>query len=174
MTIDPEIRCAKPEDIPIILAFMHATAAEQNVAHAVQATESELLNTLSFGDTYDGAQGSRNPVGKALLALDPEGKVAGMAIYFFTYAAWIAKPGVCLEDLFVLPQYRRQGYARLLVQAVAKQAKTSGCVRMEWLCYKENHRALNFYASLGANKLENLAFLRLDQEAMVDLTNGEP
>jgi GNAT superfamily N-acetyltransferase len=150
---------------------MHATAGEQNVAHAVKATESELLSTLSFDDPYDGTQGCRNAVGKALLAVTPEGKVIGMAIYFFTYVAWIAKPGVCLEDLFVLPQYRRCGYARLLVQAVAKQAKASGCVRMEWLCYKENHRALNFYASLAAKEIDNLAFLRLEKEAIVDLAN---
>lgn len=73
----------------------------------------------------------------------------------------------------MLPQYRRRGYARLLVQAVAKQAKSSGCVRMEWLCYKENHRALNFYAGLGAKEMDNLAFLRLDKKAMVDLTNAK-
>lgn len=151
---------------------MHATAAEQNVAHSVKATESDLLSTIGFDDAGDGTQGSRNAVGKALLVVDPEGQTAGMAIYFFTYVAWVAKPGVCLEDMFVLPKYRRRGYARLLVQAVAKHAKSSGCVRMEWLCYKENHRALNFYASLGARELDTLAVLRLDKEAMVDLTHG--
>jgi GNAT superfamily N-acetyltransferase len=151
---------------------MHGTAAEQNVAQAVKATESDLLNTLAFVDAHDGMQGCRNAVGNAILAVAPDGKIAGMAIYFFTYVAWIAKPGVCLEDLFVHPQYRRHGYARLLVQEVVKRAKSSGCVRMEWLCYKENHRALNFYASLGAKNLDNLALLRLDKEAMVNLTNA--
>ena len=153
---------------------MHATAAEQNVAHAVKATEAELLNTLDFHDACDGAQGSRTASAKALLVVAPEGKIAGMAIYFSTYVAWVAKPGVCLEDLFVLPEYRCRGYARLLVQAVAGRAKSSGAVRMEWLCYKENHGALKFYGRLGARGMDNLTVLRLDKEDMVAIAAAEP
>jgi len=152
---------------------MHATAAEQNAAHAVKATEVDLLNTLDFGDAYDGAQRSRAALGKVLVVVAPEGSIAGMAIYFFTYAAWVAKLGVCLEDLFVLPEYRRRGYARILVQAVAKQAESSGAVRMEWLCYKENHRALMFYTSLGAKEMDNLTFLRLDKEGLAGLADAK-
>lgn len=150
---------------------MRATAADQNAEGSIKATEAELLETLDFGDTYDGKQGSQGARAKALLAVSAEGKIAGMAIYFFTYAAWHAKPGACLEDLYVLPEYRRLGYARLLVQAVAKQAKASGAIRMEWLCYKENQRALNFYAGLGAQEMDKLNYLRLDQEAMTALAD---
>ena len=152
---------------------MHATAAEQHVAHAVKATGTDLLNTLNFGDACDSTQRSHAALGKALLVVAPGNRIAGMAIYFFTYVAWVAKPGVCLEDLYVLPGYTRHGYARLLVQAVAKRAKVPNADRMEWLCFRGNHRALKFYASLGAKEMEDLTFLRLDKEALVDLADAE-
>lgn len=162
------------KDVPTLLAFMRATAADQNVPDAVKATETDLLNTIDFDqlNSADPDTATRHArIGKALLVVAPEGDVAGMAIYFMTYVAWLAKSGMCLEDLYVLPEYRRRGYARLLVEAVAKKAEEGGCSRMEWLCYKQNHRALSFYRSIGANEMEAVTILRLDDEAMASLAD---
>ncbi len=153
---------------------MRATAAEQNVPDAVTATEADLLYALGFDQMHsDGpdkqAGGAHNA--KALLIEGPEGEVAGMASYFTTFVAWAAKPGVCLEDLYVLPKYRCRGYARLLVQGVAKKAEELGCSRMEWLCYKQNHRALRFYRSIGAKEMHAIELLRLDGDAMAHFAN---
>ncbi|KIW10376.1 hypothetical protein PV08_11338 [Exophiala spinifera] len=164
-------------DVPTLLSFMRATAAEQGVPDAVTATEDDLLKTLDLPEPkVDTSPAQMNPSrnGKALILVTPEGEIAGMAIYFATYVAWIAKSGICLEDLFVLPPFRRRGYARLLVQAVAKEAASLGCARMEWLCYRENHRALRFYRNIGAKELDTLTFLRLDQEAMLKFSNEDP
>jgi GNAT superfamily N-acetyltransferase len=156
---------------------MRATAAEQGVLSTVTATEADLLNTL---DLYDedivkthAEQTNPSQNAKALVLVSPEGDIAGMAIFFVTYVAWKAKSGICLEDLYVLQNYRRRGYARLLVQAVAKEADRLGCARMEWLCYKENHRALRFYRSIGAKELDTLTFLRLDRDAMVQFATED-
>lgn len=154
--------------------MMQATAAEQNVPDAVTATEADLLNALGFGQVHpDGrgkqAGGAHN--GKAIIVEAPEGEVAGMAFYFTTYVAWTAKSGICLDDLYVLPKYRCRGYAKLLVQGVAKEAEELGCSRMEWLCYRQNHRALRFYRSIGAKEMDTLTFLRLDGDAMACLAN---
>jgi GNAT superfamily N-acetyltransferase len=160
-------------DVPTILSLMRATAAEQNVPSAVTATESGLLNTLDFtqSPTTTAATGLGPPddtptrLGQAIIIVAPEGEIAGMAIYFFTFVAWAAKPGICLEDLFVSPEFRRRGYAKRLLQEVAAIAKQAGCERVEWLCYKDNRTALDFYQSLGARELGNLTFLRLDRAA---------
>jgi GNAT superfamily N-acetyltransferase len=155
---------------------MRTTAAEQGVPDAVTATEADLLNTLDFPEATvetSAAQVSRSRHGKALVLVAPEGEIAGMAIYFVTYVAWVAKSGVCLEDLFVLPVYRCRGYARLLVQAVAQEASHLGCARMEWLCYKENQRALRFYRNIGAKELDTLTFLRLDRDTMLEFANKD-
>ncbi|CAI7620946.1 unnamed protein product [Penicillium pancosmium] len=168
------IRPASRKDVSLLLAMMQATAAEQNVPNAVTATEADLINALGLeqvhsDDLENQTVGAHN--GKALLVEAPEGEVAGMAFYFTTYVAWAAKSGICLEDLYVLPKYRCRGYARLLVQGVAKKAEELGCLRMEWLCYKQNHRALRFYRSIGAKEMDALASLRLDGDEMADFAN---
>lgn len=149
-----------------LLAMMREIAAEQNNPEAVIATESDLSNALGFGPESQGVH-----TGQALVVESPDGEVAGMAFYFTTFVAWAAKPGVCLEDLYVPPQYRCRGYARLLVQGVAKKAEELGCARMEWLCYKQNDRALRFYWSIGAKEMDSLSFLRLDGDAMAGFAN---
>lgn len=146
--------------------MMRATAAEQNVPDAVTATEADLSNALGFGPESQGSH-----TGQALVVESPDGEVAGMAFYFTTFVAWAAKPGICLEDLYVYPQYRCRGYARLLVQGVAKKAEELGCARVEWLCYKQNDRALRFYRSIGAKEMDSLTFLRLDGDAMAGFAN---
>lgn len=156
-------------DVPLLPEMMRATTAEQNVPDAVTTTEADLLNTLGFDGSEKQAGGAHN--GGAILVEAPEGEVACMAFYFTTFVAWAAKPGIYLEDLYVLPKYRRRGYARLLVQGVAKKAEGLGCSRMEWLCYKRNHRALRFYSGVGARGMEALTFLRLDGDAMGRFAN---
>lgn len=152
--------------------MMRATAAEQNVPYAVTATESGLLDTLTFEQPHisDTREGNVK-AGKALLIETPEGEIAGMAIYFITYAAWAAKPGVCLEDLYVLPEFRCRGFARLLLQEIAKRARDSGYVRMEWLCYKQNQRAVEFYRSIRAKEMDALTFFRLDGDDLACLAH---
>lgn len=153
---------------------MRATAAEQNVPKAVTAVEADLLNALGFDEVHSdgpGKQAGSAHNANALVVEAPEGEVAGMAFYFTTFVAWAARSGICLEDLYVLPKYRCRGYARLLVQGVAKKAEELGCLRVEWLCYKQNDRALRFYRSVGAKEMDALTFLRLDGDAMTHFAN---
>ncbi|KAM0425325.1 hypothetical protein ACHAPT_009381 [Fusarium lateritium] len=164
MSTNLVIRHATRQDVPTILGMMRATAAEQGAA--VKATEQDLLDSINFEDSSETRPGR---FAKVILAVAPEGDIAGMATYFLTFAAWLGRSGVCLEDLYVLPEYRRRGYARDLIQAIAKEANELGCSRMEWQCYKDNHRALQFYQSLGANVLDPIAYLRLDKEGMEKL-----
>ena len=94
---------------------MKATATEQKVPHSVTATESDLLNTLHL-DQANGTETMANGSpknGEVFLIEAPEGEIAGMAIYFITYVAWKAKSGVCLEDLYVRPEYRDRKSTRL-------------------------------------------------------------
>lgn len=98
----------------------------ENSPELVEATEESLLKTLTFAssDTDDMASdvfpSSATGFAKTLiLTAQPEGKVAGMALYFHNYSTWTSKPGIYLEDLFVRPEFRRRGYATLLLKALA-------------------------------------------------------
>lgn len=149
---------------------MHATAADQDVPHAIKATEDDLLESIDFDEPHTSAHRPFRHA-KVLLVEAPDGELAGMATYFFTFTAWLAKPGIILEDLYVVPEYRRRQYARLLLQELAKEGNRLGCERIEWMCFKENHRALRFYNSIGAKQMDTIAWMRMDKEAMLKLAD---
>lgn len=159
-------------DVPTILQLMHTTAAEQNGVSIVKATEQDLVDFVDFGDSTPQPR-ALGRFTKILLAVSPCGEIAGLATYFVTFAAWLGKPSVNLEDLFVLAQYRRKGYARDLMRATAAEASKLGCARIEWQCYRDNHQALRFYESLGARVMESIVYLRLDREGLISLANED-
>ncbi|KAK5018509.1 acetyltransferase [Cryomyces antarcticus] len=113
---------------------------------------------------------------KTLLLRTPgnEGaEVAGMALYFHNYSTWRAQPGIYLEDLFVLPQYRKRGYGTLLIRELAKEVVRIDGGRLEWSCLKWNEPSLKFYEKLGATQMEEWVGLRVDGDALKRLAKGE-
>lgn len=54
-----------------------------------------------------------------------------------------------LSELFVYPNYRRQGVARALIEALAAKAQAAGATSMTVLTDEENAAALRTYKALG-------------------------
>ena len=94
------------------------------------------------------------------------------AIFFETYSTFLAEPTLYLEDIFVLPDVRRQGVGRELFCACAAEALRRGCGRLEWQALAWNDLADGFYRRLGAQPIhEEWKFYRLldaDLERLVD------
>src|ERR1700728_4565403 len=137
------IRKATRADVPQILAFIQALAAYEREPDAVTATEAGLLRD-GFGPT---------PFYFCLMA-EHEGKPAGFALYFFNYSTWMGRPGLYLEDLFVQPEYRGMGIGKALLQRVAAIAVEKECPRLQWEVLDWNTPAVDFYAGLGGNFLD--------------------
>ncbi|KAL2751894.1 hypothetical protein ACRALDRAFT_1073196 [Sodiomyces alcalophilus JCM 7366] len=188
MAVQPVIRHARREDVPAILSFLKAGAAEQAPGTQIAATEARIAATFHF-DHPSHANHSplppppppppqtnghpSTPFVWALLIIAPEtGEPAGHAIYFYNYSTWIARPGIHLEELYVVPQYRRRGYAKLLIEALAAEAERAGCVKLDWVCLRDNERALRFYDGLGAERMENWMALRADEQGIARLARG--
>ncbi|KAI0856203.1 N-acetyltransferase ats1 [Xylaria cubensis] len=167
MASEPTLRFAQLPDVPTILSFLKTTSVEQHPGARIEATEAALAKTLHLGQATSDDEAPR--FAWALLIVAPDGEVAGMAIYFYNYTTWRAAPGICLEELFVLPQYRSKGYAKLLIEALAKEAAKIGCAKIEWICYKDNERALRFYQKIGARVMEEWVVLRLDKAGIENL-----
>jgi Acetyltransferase (GNAT) family. len=131
------IRPATREDSSHIFALVQALAEYEGltVTGSQQALETHL-----FGD---------RPLVYALVA-EWEGKVAGFALYFYNYSTFLTKPGIYLEDLFVLPAYRRRGIA------IAQN-----CGRLEWSVLEWNQSAIAFYESMGAQVLPDWRICRI-------------
>ena len=153
-------------------------AAHEKAEDKVEATEDSLRRTLTFPHSpthqhgYAKALILRLPT-KPTHAGDEPKAVAGMAVYFNNYSTWRSKPGVYLEDLFVRGQYRKRGYGKMLITALAQEVMRVGGARLEWCCLRNNTGSLAFYDSLGAKQMTDWVSLRVDGKALEDLAFGK-
>lgn len=147
-----QIRPATPEDLAVILGLIGALADFERLSDQVEATEERLRATLFPADG--------RPVAECVLA-EIGGEAAGMAIFFPNYSTFLAKPGLHLEDLFVVPEHRGRGIGKALLLHVARLANQRGCGRMEWTVLDWNQRAIDFYESIGARRLPEWQICRL-------------
>lgn len=93
-------------------------------------------------------------------------KAVAYALYFFTYSSFLARPTLYLEDIFVLEEYRRKKIGKALFLRLVKEAKRLGCGRMEWAVLSWNKNAIRFYEDVGANRLSEWLYYRLDEESI--------
>ncbi len=148
---------AGPADVADILKFIKHLAEYERLAHEVVATE-DLLRASLFGERR---------VAEVLLA-ELDGKRVGMALFFHSYSTFLAKPGVYLEDLFVLPDCRGHGVGKKLLQALARIAVERGCGRLEWSVLDWNQPAIDFYKKLGASPMDEWTVYRLAGPALTE------
>ncbi len=94
-----------------------------------------------------------------------------MALYFYNYSTWRARPGIYLEDLFVQPASRGKGYGTLLLTELAKEVVAVNGGRLEWSVLKWNEPAIKFYDSLGARKMDEWVGMRVDGENLAKLAS---
>lgn len=95
-----------------------------------------------------------------------EGNAVGYALYFFTYSSFLARPTLYLEDIFVLEEYRGKRMGLKLFRSCVREAKKNGCGRMEWNVLTWNSNAIRFYEKLGANRLKEWYYYRLDEKGI--------
>ena len=103
---------ATDADVPVILSFIRALAEYEKLAHLCVATEAGLRETL-FGE---------RPYAEALVAR-VDGAPVGHAIFFHNYSTFLARPGIYIEDIFVLPEHRGRGAGKALLKAVEEKEK---------------------------------------------------
>jgi ribosomal protein S18 acetylase RimI-like enzyme len=67
----------------------------------------------------------------------------------YRWSVWTTADDCWLEDLFVVPEGRRLGLGRALVNAALVAARERGCVRIELDVDEDNEAALALYRSCG-------------------------
>jgi GNAT superfamily N-acetyltransferase len=144
------LRAAQPADSETIFSLIQALADYEKLSHAVAGTVNDLRDHL-FGS---------RPYAEAILA-EVDGQVVGFALFFYNYSTFLTKPGIYLEDLFVLPAYRRQGIGKALLSYVAERAAREGCGRLEWSVLDWNAPAIAFYQRMGAEILPDWRICRV-------------
>ncbi|VFQ64794.1 unnamed protein product [Cuscuta campestris] len=92
--------------------------------------------------------------------------VAGYTLFFPKPSSFLVKPGFYIEDIFVREAYRRKGFGRMLMSAVAAQAARMGVSRVEWVVLDWNVNAIKFYEQMGAHVHQEWRICRLSGEAL--------
>ena len=154
--LPPNIRVATPEDLSAIDRMIRELAEYEREPDAVKATPAQLHEAL-FGP---------DAVASALLALDPGGEPAGLALWYRSFSTWDGVPGIYLEDLFVRQSQRGSGLGRALLSALATIVVHRGWSRLEWSVLTWNSEAIAFYDSLGGRPLDGWQTYRLDGETL--------
>ena len=160
-----DVRVATRSDVDAIHALIVALATYERAAHEVIATAADLERALFC----------ESPRVFALVA-ELESEVVGFALWFHTYSTWVGRPGIWLEDLFVLPEHRGHGLGKALLVELARLCVDNGWGRLEWNVLDWNEPALGFYRSLGALPLDEWTMQRLSGEslrALADQRTGQ-
>lgn len=156
------IRSAAADDAPLVLRFIRGLAEYERLPHECVATEADLRETL-FGP---------RPQAEVLIA-EADGEPAGFALFFHNYSTFLARRGLYLEDLFVLPEARGRGVGRALLARLAHIARERGCGRFEWSVLDWNESAIGFYRSLGAEPMSEWTVYRVTGAALERLAGED-
>ena len=146
--------------MPHILRFIRGLAEYEKLSDRCVATEASLRQTL-FGE---------RPYAEVLIARLGDEPV-GFALFFHSYSTFLARPGIYLEDIFVVPEHRGVGAGKALLRAVAKIAQQRGCGRLEWSVLDWNEPAIDFYERLGATVMPDWRICRMSPEQIAHLAD---
>uniref|UniRef100_A0A182J7V4 Uncharacterized protein n=2 Tax=Anopheles atroparvus TaxID=41427 RepID=A0A182J7V4_ANOAO len=185
------VRQTRREDLPEVIAMIQELAEFEKMPHGPQLTVDDLIRDGGF----DGPRSGDGPVFHSFVLevqRDPQGhanqgqstsapssdpcaasagpltrQLIGYAICYYSYSTWQGK-SLALEDIYIRPAYRGNGYGKLFFKALAEHARASRCSRLDFHVLSWNP-ATKFYRRMGAQDLteaECWHFYRLQKEAM--------
>ena len=153
-----DVRVAVLDDVPLLHGLIRELAIYEKLEHAVVAREADLAEAL-FGT---------HPAAEALVA-SLDGRAVGFALFFTTYSTFLGRPGLYLEDLFVVPDARGKGAGKALLARLAAITVERNYGRLEWAVLDWNEPAIGFYKKLGALPMDEWTVYRLTGDALGSL-----
>ncbi|MBA7575556.1 hypothetical protein ES708_17386 [subsurface metagenome] len=154
------IRHAEENDASLILWFIKGLAEYEKLSHEVVATEENLREYL-FGP---------RPMAEVVIG-EYRSEPVGFALFFYNFSTFLGKPGIYLEDLYVIPEKRGMGFGKSLLSYLAKLAVERNCGRLEWAVLDWNEPSIKFYESIGARPMNEWIINRLAGEELSELAS---
>ncbi len=152
------LRMATADDAEVLNDMIAAFASYERLPNA--SSVASLREELSRPDR----------VFEAVIAF-LDGKAVGFAVFFHTYATFIAKRGLYLEDIYVREEYRNKGVATALLKHIAKVAVERNLGRVEFTVLLWNTVAIEFFETLGATPNSAWTTYRLSGEWLQKLAS---
>lgn len=150
-----EIKPATKADLPLIMQFIKWLAEYEKLSGEMAATQADLEISL-FGP---------RPSAEVIIGYLNQ-KPVSFAVFFHNFSTLIGRPGLFIEDLFVIPEARDQDIGQTMLAYLAHLAKKRGCIRMDWLVLDWNQPAIGFYKRIGAKPKDDWTLYRLTDRAL--------
>jgi GNAT superfamily N-acetyltransferase len=150
------VRPIRPEDVPAVVGLVRELADYERALSEVRLTEDQLRECL-FG---------ASPALFGHVAVDEDGGVVGIALWFLNFSTWRGTHGIYLEDLFVQPRHRGRGLGRELLRTLAAVCVERGYSRLEWSVLDWNTPSIDFYRAAGAAPMDEWTVFRLTDDAL--------
>lgn len=154
--MEVKFRFAERKDCALILDFIKKLADYEKMSDEVVANES-LLEEWIFDKKK----------AEVIFAV-VDGKEVGFALFFHNFSTFLGRAGIYLEDLFVLEEYRGNGYGKALLKKLAQITRERGCGRLEWCCLDWNTPSVDFYLALGAERMNDWTTFRLSGDTLTN------
>jgi GNAT superfamily N-acetyltransferase len=152
------IEKGEAKDLPAVLGLIHELAEYERAPQEVTITLDDLVNDFSAEQkSFD------------FFTAKVNGKVVGMALYFFSYSTWKGR-ALYMEDIIVTEAYRRSGIGSKLFKAVIRVAKEENVKRMAWQALDWNEPAINFYKKYNAEADPEWINFRFGKEGLDSFT----
>ena len=100
----------------------------------------------------------RRDAGAQFIARLEDGRAVGFSTLFVSYDTLTVDQVVTLNDIYVMPEYRRLGVGRALLESCRSYCRDHGFPRLAWVTGPDNAAAQAFYESMGATKRRWVAY----------------
>ena len=152
------IRQAGPGDGAVLHAMLRELAEHHDAPFTAAAQD------------YERVLADPGAVNGAMIAF-ADGAPAGCATWQRSYSTFRGRETIYMEDIAVLPQFRRRGIGKALFQAVARMAVARKAEAVTWLMMGWNEDARRFYARHGAEIEDGVCFCKLSGPALERLAS---
>lgn len=153
------VRTARPGD----------GAALLRMTQELSKTHFPMSDNVVAGN-YEVALFQPNPVIGAFLAFVDD-VPAGSALWHRSFSTNKGREVMYLEDIAVLPEFRRKGIARILLREICKLAVGKGYPKVFWLAMEWNDGALALYRSIGAGIEKANCYCWIEGQALQDFAD---
>lgn len=151
-------RYATRKDVDLIYSFILKLAEYEGMPEAVKASKSMIEEWM-----FD-----RKKAEVLFAVLDD--KEIGFSLFYESFAAYVGRGGIFIDDLFICPEFRGKGYGKELLKEMAKIALERECGRLEWLCLRDNIPSMKFYQHMGAKMTDECVVYRVTGDELIKLS----
>jgi GNAT superfamily N-acetyltransferase len=160
------IRPIREDEVDELYAMVCELAEYERSLEHVESTAADFRRALFGPDPKLFAHVVEDRLVEDRHRVDHQARLGGFAVWFVNFSTWSGQHGIYLEDLYVRPHLRGQGYGKALLATLAGICVERGYARLEWWVLDWNRPAWEFYDSLGALPMEEWTVHRLTKEPL--------